>query len=226
MTTPGDTSTATKPEILKLANGGNARVNRQTHAAVWGLAAGWPGQRSAPVARVRMVASPRRRWPAQRSRSWSDSGDLVDVAQGVLGGLEIVRLDAVHESASDGADGADEQGRDEHGDEQADDGVCLGEAEQGHDAADDDGQGGEAVGAGVDAVGDQGRGADALADPDPVDGDGFVAEEPTTPAAITQPRFSSGRGWISLSMACQAASAAERATTNRMNRPARSSARW
>jgi hypothetical protein len=65
-----------------------------------------------------------------------------------------------------------------HGDDQADDGVRRRPA-QGHPGgADQDGQAGEPVGAGVQPIGDQGGAADAPADPDAIAGHDLVAREP------------------------------------------------
>ena len=64
---------------------------------------------------------------------------------------------------------------------EADDGVGGGKAERDAERADDHGQRGEAVGAGVQPVGDQGGRSDAAADPDAVDRDEFVPGEADQP---------------------------------------------
>jgi hypothetical protein len=86
-----------------------------------------------------------------------------------------VGVDGVHEAAVDVADGAAQHHEDGGGDEQPDDGVGLRPAEG---DTRDDGEAGEAVGAGVVPVGDEGGGADAGADPEAVAGGEFIAGEP------------------------------------------------
>ena len=64
------------------------------------------------------------------------------------------------------------------GDEQADDGVGEREAQRDTAGAEQHGQRGESVGAGVQPVGDQRGRADAATDADAVERDEFVADEP------------------------------------------------
>lgn len=78
-------------------------------------------------------------------------------------------VDPVEESAADVAGDADQQ---------ADQGIGEGETSPDADHSERDGEGGEAVGAGMDAVGDEGGGSDPAAGPDSVERDEYVACEP------------------------------------------------
>jgi len=82
-----------------------------------------------------------------------DGGHLLDVPERVLHAVDEFGFDAVHQAPADRADGADEQHHDHRGDEQPDDRVGQGEAEQHPEPTDHDGQRREAVRPGVDAVG-------------------------------------------------------------------------
>ena len=71
--------------------------------------------------------------------------------------------------------------QDRDGDEQADDRVGQREAQRDAAGAEQHGQRGESVGAGVQAVGDQRGRADLAADADAVERDEFVADEADEP---------------------------------------------
>ena len=107
-----------------------------------------------------------------------DALDAVDVSGGVLDGGDDGGVDGVHEPVKDLASGADKHGEDRDGDAERDDWVGAFEPGPGAERADDDGEGGESVGAGVMPVGlERGR-ADAPPDPDAVEGDELVPGEP------------------------------------------------
>lgn len=112
-----------------------------------------------------------------------DMVDAVDVVERVRDLIHEFGFYAVEQAAADAADGADEEDEDRGGDDQPDDRVSQREAEQASDSTGNDGEGGEAVGAGVDAVRDQRGGPDALSDADPVHGDDLVTEEPDDPGS-------------------------------------------
>ena len=82
------------------------------------------------------------------------------MAAGACSAASTRRGRRLHEAAVAVGLGAAQHEQDRDGDEDPDDRVGEREPQQHPDGAGHDGQGGEAVGAGVQAVGDQGRGAD------------------------------------------------------------------
>ena len=108
-------------------------------------------------------------------------GDAGFGGQRGFGGVDEFGVDAVHEAAEHVAHGGAQDGEDGDGDEQPDDGVGQREAQRDAAGAEEHGQRGESVGAGVQSVGDQGGRADLAADADAVDGDEFVADESDQP---------------------------------------------
>src|SRR5207344_782186 len=86
-------------------------------------------------------------------------------------------IDGIHEAGTDLTDRSAEHAEDGDGDEQADDRVGPLPAESDSADAEEDGEAGEAVGAGVQVVGDEGGGSDAAPDPDAVLGDDLVPGE-------------------------------------------------
>ena len=149
----------------------------------------------------------------------------VHMRGGVLDRRDDRRVDGVHQPVEHLAGGAAQHGEDGDRDDQPDDRVGPLEPEPHADGAERHGQRGEPVGAGVVAVGLQRRRPDPAADPDPVQGDELVAGEADQPGQEQPPMLVIGRGWISRSIACQAAITADRAIMAITNTPARSSAR-
>jgi hypothetical protein len=127
--------------------------------------------------------------------------DLTDIdhARGVDGDgvdlVEHVRFHAVHQAPQRGAQGADQDPQDREGDEEADDGVRLGETEPDSDDTDDDGDGGESVGLGVLSLGDQRCRSDPFAGADAVDRDEFVARGTYATGDENPPQFGEG-SWV------------------------------
>lgn len=101
-----------------------------------------------------------------------------DFCRSSLDPLEGVGFDPVHEAPHHGPHRGHQHGDDDRGDDQAHDGIQLRESGPGAHDADDHGQRGEGVGAGVLPLGDEGGGADASAGADAIDRDRFVAERP------------------------------------------------
>lgn len=141
-----------------------------------------------------------------------DMVDAVDVVERVRHLIHEFGFYAVEQAAADATDGADEEDEYRGGDDQPDDRVSQREAEQDSDSTSNDGEGGEAVGAGVDAVRDQ-RG-DPMRCPTRIRYTATISlpRNPMIPAAITQPMLVSGCGWRKRSTDCQAATTARQRT--------------
>lgn len=104
-------------------------------------------------------------------------GDIVDDG----------RVDGVHEAVADLADRAAQHGEDGDRDEEADDRVCSIDSCPDRDGAEREGEGREAVGAGVVAVRDECRRADGVPLSDAVQGDKLIADEPCEPGGEQHP---------------------------------------
>ena len=125
-----------------------------------------------------MSASARRVCPIQRIRRSRTADDALDGADRGGGLVDQVGVDGVHQSGADLADRGAQHAEDRDRDQQPDDRVGPVPAERDAAGAEQHGEAGEAVGAGVQSVGDQGGGADLAADADAVAGDDLVADEP------------------------------------------------
>src|SRR5829696_8800986 len=107
----------------------------------------------------------------------ADPLDAVDGAEGVGGAVDQRRVDGVHEPGADLGECRAQHAENGHGDDQADHRVGPAPANGNSAGAQQHGQAGEAVGAGVQAVGYQRGGADPAADPNAVAGHQLVAEK-------------------------------------------------
>lgn len=93
--------------------------------------------------------------PDPADAQFFDAADALDVGEGLACSADQVGVDGVHETGADLADGGAEHAEDRDSDQQADDGVGLFPAEADSGGAEEDGEAGESVGAGVQPVGDQ-----------------------------------------------------------------------
>ena len=128
-----------------------------------------PGHRDAHL-RVEAMPDPPR----------SDIGDLFhpgNVTRCVANRLQRLRVDSVEHPDHDGPSRLPDDHEDGRRDEQTYDRVGQRVAGPDSDGAEEDRQARPTIHARVVAVGDQGDAADLPTDPDPEDGDGFVADE-------------------------------------------------
>jgi hypothetical protein len=157
-----------------------------------------------------------------------DGLDLLDTGDGsdaMFGAVDQGWVDAIQQAPADVAGRAPQQDEYHGADQHADDRIGQRETGPRPDHAEHHCQRGEPVGAGMHAVGDQRRRVDLATDPDPVDGDQLVADEPDQPGRSTQPRFVNGSGWRNRRMDWYAANTADDVIIVTMNSPARSSTR-
>ena len=173
-----------------------AAVSRGTSCSRWSSA--WWAMSCASVrlrsAATVMSASARRVWPIQRIRSWPTSR-MPRRRRGRRSACSTrCRVDGVHQPGADLARGRAQHAEDRDGDDQADDRVGPGPAERDAAGAEQHGQAGEAVGAGVQPVGDQRGRADPPPDADAVAGHDLVAGEPDDRRGGDRPQVLTGAG--------------------------------
>ena len=116
-------------------------------------------------------------WPIQRSRTCPVSSTPGTARRVFSAWIDQRGVDGVHQPPVDLAGRLPQHGQDRHGDHQADDRVGPVPAQRDPARAQQHGQRGQSVGAGVQPVGDQRGRADLAAGADPVPGRELVARE-------------------------------------------------